>query len=65
MELTQLRLEHGYSSRLDVLSAQVLAQQAELAHTTARLSSLDASVDMYRAIGGGFDTRTPQDSRRK
>ncbi|MBV1824599.1 efflux transporter outer membrane subunit [Komagataeibacter oboediens] len=65
VELTQLRLEHGYASRLDVLSAQVLAQQAEQAHTTALLSSLDASVDMYRAIGGGFDTKAPQDQQRK
>ncbi|WP_259369407.1 efflux RND transporter periplasmic adaptor subunit [Komagataeibacter europaeus] len=65
VELMQLRLEHGYASRLDVLSAQVLAQQAEQAHTTALLSSLDASVDMYRAIGGGFDTNTPQGGKRQ
>ncbi|GAB6966792.1 efflux transporter outer membrane subunit [Komagataeibacter kakiaceti JCM 25156] len=65
VELMRLRLEQGYSSRLDVLSAQVVEQQAELAHTTARLSSLDASVDMYRAIGGGFDTHAPENRKLK
>ncbi|WP_256138395.1 hypothetical protein [Komagataeibacter swingsii] len=30
VELTQLRLEYGDASRLDVFPAQVLAQQAEL-----------------------------------
>lgn len=65
VELTRLRLENGYSSRLDVLSAQVIAQHAELAHTTALLSSLDASVDMYRAIGGGFHVNAPENRKLK
>ncbi|MBV1833258.1 TolC family protein, partial [Novacetimonas pomaceti] len=65
VELTQLRLEHGYSSRLDVLSAQVIEQQAELAHTTALLGSLDASVDMYRAIGGGFRLTAHEKGKRE
>ncbi|PYD48523.1 efflux transporter outer membrane subunit [Novacetimonas pomaceti] len=65
VELTQLRLKHGYSSRLDVLSAQVIEQQAELAHTTALLGSLDASVDMYRAIGGGFRLTAHEKGKRE
>lgn len=54
LHLTTLRLENGYASRIDVLTAQAIFQQAELAQVSARLQRLDASVDLYKATGGGF-----------
>lgn len=56
LRLTTLRLKHGYASELDVLAAQSTLQLAELSNVTARLQRLDASVDLYRAMGGGFHT---------
>ncbi len=54
LRLTTLRLENGYASRIDVLTAQAIFQQAELAQVSARLQRLDASIDLYKATGGGF-----------
>lgn len=56
LHLTNLRLDQGYASRIDVLTAQAVFQQAQLSHMTARLQRLDASVDLYKATGGGFHT---------
>lgn len=54
LRLTTLRLENGYASRIDVLTAQAIVQQAQLAQVSARLQRLNASVDLYKATGGGF-----------
>lgn len=54
LHLTTLRMEHGYASQIDVLTAQSTVQLAELSQVQARLQRLDASVDLYKATGGGF-----------
>ncbi|MFT8491033.1 MAG: efflux transporter outer membrane subunit [Gluconobacter oxydans] len=54
LHLTTLRLENGYASRIDLLTAQAIVQQAQLAQVSARLQRLNASVDLYKATGGGF-----------
>lgn len=56
LHLTQLRLNQGYASQIDVLAAQSTGQLAEIARVNGRLQRLDASVDLYRATGGGFST---------
>ncbi|MBO1324657.1 efflux transporter outer membrane subunit [Acetobacter sp. TBRC 12305] len=54
LRLMTLRLQQGYASQIDVLAAQSTVQLAELSRVKARLQRLDASVDLYRATGGGF-----------
>ncbi|WP_228124443.1 efflux transporter outer membrane subunit [Gluconobacter vitians] len=56
LHLTTLRMDQGYASQVDVLTAQAVFQQSRLAHVSARLQRLDASVDLYKATGGGFHT---------
>ncbi|MFP2872789.1 efflux transporter outer membrane subunit [Acetobacter tropicalis] len=56
LHLVTLRQEQGYASRIDVLAAQSTVQLADLSQVQARLQRLDASVDLYRATGGGFTT---------
>lgn len=59
LHLTTLRLNHGYASQIDVLAAQSTVQLAELSRVKARLQRLDASVDLYKATGGGFKASAP------
>lgn len=56
LNLTNLRMEQGYASQIDVLAAQSSLLQAQLSCVTARLQRLTASVDLYKATGGGFHT---------
>lgn len=54
LRLMTLRLQQGYASQIDVLAVQSTLQLAELACVQAQLQRLNASVDLYRATGGGF-----------
>ncbi|GBQ24997.1 outer membrane protein [Acetobacter estunensis NRIC 0472] len=64
LNLTELRLKEGFASQIDVLAAQATLQQTELARVSARLAWLDASLDMYRAIGGGFSMDRERDAKK-
>lgn len=57
LELSTLRYESGYSPYLEVLDAQRTANDAELALVRNRLARLAYSVDLMKALGGGW--RTP------
>ncbi|NHN84228.1 efflux transporter outer membrane subunit [Acetobacter musti] len=54
LHLTTLRQAEGWSSRIDVLAARSTLEQEQLTRVAARLQRLDASVDLYKATGGGF-----------
>lgn len=54
LELSQLRYEAGYSPFLEVLDAQRTANEAELAFVRNRQSRLAYSVDLMKALGGGW-----------
>lgn len=56
LSLTGLRLRQGYASQIDVLAAQTSLQQAQILSVNARLQRLNASVGLYKAMGGGFHT---------
>ncbi|MCP1242939.1 efflux transporter outer membrane subunit [Acetobacter lambici] len=56
LNLTDLRLRQGYASQIDVLAARASLQQAQILCVNARLQRLNASVDLYKATGGGFQT---------
>lgn len=54
LRLARLRYEAGYSAYLEVLDAQRTASDAELAFLRNRQSRLVASVDLMKALGGGW-----------
>ncbi|MDP2639321.1 MAG: efflux transporter outer membrane subunit [Betaproteobacteria bacterium] len=54
LRLARLRYEAGYSAYLEVLEAQRAANEAELAFVRNRQSRLAASVDLMKALGGGW-----------
>ena len=61
LQLSQLRYETGYSPYLEVLDAQRTANDAELAFVRNRQARLAFSVDLMKALGGGWKavTSTP------
>jgi multidrug efflux system outer membrane protein len=54
LELSSLRYESGYSPYLEVLDAQRTANDAELAFVRNRQARLAFSVDLMKALGGGW-----------
>ena len=57
LELSTLRYQSGYSPYLEVLDAQRTANDAELAFVRNRQSRLAFSVDLIKALGGGWAPR--------
>ena len=55
-QVAQLRYEGGVSSYLEVLDTERQYFQAELDLTRARQDELKAVVELYRALGGGWQT---------
>jgi len=56
LELSTLRYQSGYSPYLEVLDAQRTANDAELAFVRNRQARLAFSVDLMKALGGGWAT---------
>ncbi len=54
LELSNLRYQSGYSPFLEVLDAQRPANDAELAFVRNRQARLSFSVDLMKALGGGW-----------
>jgi multidrug efflux system outer membrane protein len=57
LELSSVRYESGYSPYLEVLDAQRTANDAELAFVRNRQARLAFSVDLMKALGGGWGAR--------
>jgi multidrug efflux system outer membrane protein len=54
LELSNARYQAGYSPYLEVLDAQRTANDAELAYVRNRQARLAFSVDLMKALGGGW-----------
>ena len=54
LDLSNIRYESGYSPYLEVLDAQRTANDAELAFVRNRQARLAFSVDLMKALGGGW-----------
>ncbi len=54
LRLARLRYESGYSAYFEVLDAQRTANDAELGFLRNRQSRLSGSVDLMKALGGGW-----------
>jgi outer membrane protein, multidrug efflux system len=57
LELSSERYKSGYSPYLEVLDAQRTANEAELAYVRNRQARLAFSVDLMRALGGGWSEK--------
>ena len=54
LEIARTRYSAGYSGYLEVLDAQRTANEAELAAVRNRQALLAYSVDLMKALGGGW-----------
>jgi multidrug efflux system outer membrane protein len=58
LDLAQKRYADGIDDYLSVLSAQTDLYNARSTLVTAQLGQLTSLVDLYRALGGGWNERT-------
>jgi multidrug efflux system outer membrane protein len=63
LRLSEMRYKAGYSSYLEVLSAQRDLSQAESALVDVQRSQLASLVSLYKAVGGGWDAGTLTQTR--
>jgi len=56
LRITQIRYDAGYSAYLEVLDAQRTLNAAELAAIQNRQTRLASSVDLMKALGGGWQS---------
>jgi multidrug efflux system outer membrane protein len=56
LRITQIRYDAGYSAYVEVLDAQRTLNAAELAAIQNRQTRLAASVDLMKALGGGWQS---------
>lgn len=54
LRLVNLRYENGYSAYLDVLDAQRQAYAVQQQDINTQLNYLNATVNLYKALGGGW-----------
>jgi outer membrane protein, multidrug efflux system len=54
LRLANLRYTSGYSSYIEVLDAERNLYSAQIALIAAKLNRLNASVNLYKALGGGW-----------
>ena len=59
LALSQMRFRTGVDSYLAVLTAQTQLYAAQQSLVEARLARLVSRVDLYRALGGGWNAATP------
>lgn len=60
MEISTNRYQSGYSSYIDVLDSQRVYNDTSLAYTQSRQARLMASVDLFKALGGGWQDQAEQ-----
>ena len=60
LDLAQLRYKSGYSPFLEVLDAQRTSNDAQVDLISARQARLSATVDLFKALGGGWQDGTPR-----
>lgn len=59
LRISENRYKAGYTAYLDVLDAQRVHNDAALSFIQSRQSRLTATVDLFKALGGGWKTETP------
>jgi multidrug efflux system outer membrane protein len=59
VELARIRYLYGLSSYFEVLDAEERLFPAQNAHAAVRLNRLTAYVQLYKALGGGWNVKDP------
>jgi outer membrane protein, multidrug efflux system len=54
LDVANYRYRSGYASYLDVLDAQRVYNESVLAHVRSKQARLSASVNLFKALGGGW-----------
>ncbi|MFL5810803.1 MAG: TolC family protein, partial [Flavisolibacter sp.] len=54
VSFTQELLRYGFATYTEVITARQSLLQAQLGSINDRLQQLQASVDLYRSLGGGW-----------
>jgi len=54
LAVSENRYQSGYSSYIDVLEAQRAYNDSSLAFVQSRQARLTATVDLFKALGGGW-----------
>ena len=62
LDISMNRYREGAASYLEVVTAQASAQQVQLDELNVRRRRLQASVNLIRALGGGFDSAPGNDA---
>jgi len=57
LTVAQNRYQAGYSSYLDVLEAQRSHIEASQSFVQSRQKTLNATVNLFKALGGGWQNR--------
>ncbi len=60
LEIANNRYKSGYTGYLDVLDAQRVFNDASLAYVQSRQSRLTSTVELFKALGGGWSTKAPK-----
>lgn len=58
LKLAQARYEAGYTGYLEVLDSQRSLNNAQLLYLAGRKNRLSAAVDLFKALGGGWQPET-------
>lgn len=59
LRLANLRYTSGYSSYIEVLDAERNLYNAQIALIAAKLKRLNASINLYKSLGGGWSAELP------
>jgi outer membrane protein TolC len=54
---TQLLMKHGNANYLEVLTAQKNLLNAELSEVSDRFDEIQGIINLYQALGGGYETK--------
>jgi outer membrane protein, multidrug efflux system len=54
MEISENRYKSGYSAYIDVLDSQRVYNETAITYIQSRQARLIASVDLFKALGGGW-----------
>jgi outer membrane protein, multidrug efflux system len=57
MKIAENRYKSGYNAYLDVLDAQRVYNDAALSYVQTRQARLSATVDLFKALGAGWDSK--------
>lgn len=58
LQIANNRYQSGYSSYIDVLDAQRVFNEANLLHVQSQHARLEASVNLFKALGGSWQARS-------